>query len=330
MLQKKTETMKVSPRFCARLIFYPLFFVMLYPFIEKAVYALDQYNGFTVNQPLVPLDEIHHGGPPRDGIPSLDQPAFLRADEVKQLRPDDRVLGLYFQGIARAYPIRILNYHEIVNDNFNDIPVLISFCPLCNTGMAFDAEVRNRQLEFGVSGLLYNSDVLMYDRQTNSLWSQIRRQAISGELKGEKLKMLPVEHVTWDEWRQRFPETMVLSFDTGHRRDYETTPYTGYADSDSIYFPVANEDKRYHPKEIVLGVEISGQYKAYPFSELVKTTSPIVDVVNGKEIHIHFNAEDRSGRVVTRSGKFYPVLSAFWFAWIAFHPDTDLFQVSVE
>ena len=289
-------------------------------------------NGFVIKNPLVAIEQIRHGGPPKDGIPALDKPIFITGADVTQLKPSDRVLGLIYNCEVKAYPIRILNHHEIVNDLFGNRHVVISFCPLCGTGMGFDARVkgaglREKILDFGVSGLLYNSDVLMYDRQTESLWSQIDRQAISGPMKGAVLNTLPIEHTTWGDWYKRYPESKVLSFDTGYTRNYFYSPYAGYENSESLYFPVSHQDKRYHPKEITLGIEVNGVFKAYPFSELGKASSPLRDTVNGMQLKIHFNMETLSGRVENMSGKPYPVLSAYWFAWFAFHPETEVFEV---
>jgi len=140
-------------------------------------------NGFIISEPLIPINEIYGGGPPRDGIPSLDYPKFISASGAEFLSPDDKLLGIDFNGVQKAFPIGILDYHELVNDTFNGQPVTVSYCPLCGTGMVFNPMVKGDQLEFGVSGLLYNNDLLMYDRNTNSLWSQMEGRAISGPLK---------------------------------------------------------------------------------------------------------------------------------------------------
>ncbi len=121
-------------------------------------------NGFDLKGALIPVNQIHGGGPPKDGIPSIDQPTFVLADEEDYLQNDAAVLGINYQGIIKAYPINILNWHEIVNDQFNQEPVVITFCPLCGSGMAFSASINGKAHTFGVSGLLYNSDVLLYDR----------------------------------------------------------------------------------------------------------------------------------------------------------------------
>jgi len=284
------------------------------------------YNGFNLGRATVPKDEIHAGGPPRDGIPSIDEPRFVEPADANFLEPGDRVMGVDYNGVSKAYPIRILNWHEIVNDRFNGESVVISFCPLCGTGMVFSAEVDGRDLAFGVSGLLYNSDVLLYDRHSLSLWSQIKSEAVSGAYAGTKLKHLPASHTNWRDWRERHPDTLVLSTQTGYDRNYSDTPYDGYEGSGRIWFPVANRDERYHPKEKVMGLTLADEAKAYPFAELSKRETPITDEVAGREVEVHFDARNRTGRVVDAEGNEIPTVIGYWFAWVAFHPDTAVFQ----
>jgi hypothetical protein len=192
--------------------------------------------------------------------------------------------------------------------------------------MACLAEVADRPLTFGVSGLLYNSDMLLYDRQTRSLWSQIAARAISGAHKGRRLAAVPVSHTTWSDWRQRHPDTLVLSQDTGFSRDYHRSPYAGYEASRKLYFPVKFRAQGYHPKERILGLEIEGQYKAYPFAELAKTTGTLRDRVAGKDIDIRFDTEHQTATAVEANGRELPTIIAYWFAWYAFHPDTDVYH----
>ncbi|HEC19770.1 MAG TPA: DUF3179 domain-containing protein [Gammaproteobacteria bacterium] len=308
---------------------YPLLLIALWFWKGPQLLHAGPSNGFDLSGALVPIEQIQHGGPPRDGIPALDAPHFVSAADAGFLADDDRVLGIDLHGEQKAYPVRILNYHEIVNDRFgsshNNTPVLVSYCPLCGTGMAFLARRNGKAFTFGVSGLLYNSDVLLYDRQTESLWSQIRRQAISGPLKGERLQQLPMEHTTWADWRARYPETQVLSLDTGYRRDYSRSPYEGYETSPRLMFDVANRDGRFHPKEWVISVEINGVFKAYPFSRLAADKTELIDTVGGETIRLVYDVRRRSGRVY-RGSKLLPSTMGFWFAWYAFHPQTLVFE----
>lgn len=283
-------------------------------------------NGFDLSDALVPTDEIRHGGPPRDGIPAIDEPAFLGSDQAGFLEDEDRVLGISIEGLSKAYPIRILDWHEIVNDEFGGSPVVVSYCPLCGTGMAFDAAVDGKPRSFGVSGLLYNSDVLLYDRESESLWSQVMRKSVSGPMIGKELRQIPMSHTTWRDWRARHPDSLVLSTQTGHSRDYSRSPYGGYAESAAIFFPVKNKSARYHPKELVIGVNLGGAVKAYPFAELSRSDAVITDTLGGSELTIEFDAANRTGRVLDNSGAEIPSTIAFWFAWYAFFPNTAVFE----
>lgn len=193
--------------------------------------------------------------------------------------------------------------------------------------MAFDARVDNRNLKFGVSGLLFQSDVLLYDRKTESLWSQIMSEAISGPQQGMKLDSLPLTHTSWGAWQEPHPDTEVLSRDTGVRRDYTQDPYAGYGSSPKTLFPVINRAPGpWHAKEWVLGVEINGEYKAYPFTELSdQGVDQFIDELAGESLTITWDEENRSAAVL-RDNEIQASITAFWFAWYAFHPNSEVFQ----
>ncbi len=284
-------------------------------------------NGFDLRGALVPADAIQQGGPPRDGIPSIDAPRFVEAGR-SGLKDGDRVLGLARGGVARAYPVRILNWHEVVNDRLGDDAIAVTYCPLCGTGMAFDARVDGKAASsFGVSGLLYNSDVLLYDRSTESLWSQILEQAVAGPMKGTKLVPVSLTHTSWADWRRRHPRTEVLSTDTGHVRDYERDPYAGYDSVQRLMFDVQHRDERLPLKEWVLGVRLGGQAKAYPFSALAKRVDAqgqLQDRLGGMPVTIRFDSTHRTAEAFDAKGQALPSVMAFWFAWVAFHPKTEV------
>lgn len=285
-------------------------------------------NGFDLADSIVPQNQIFQGGPPRDGIPSIDNPKFLKPNEADFMKPKELVLGVVVGNQAKAYPIHILNWHEIVNDKTGSDHFVVSYCPLCGTGMVFSAKLEGSLMTFGVSGLLYNSDVLLYDRQTGSLWSQVMRKSISGKLKGAQLVQIPAMHTTWENWLQRYPKTKVLSRETGAIRNYERDPYSGYELSEHTYFPVTNRAPRdYHPKERVLGVTVKGVFKAYPFLELAKKNKTrFVDTIAGKKLNIHWDKKNTTSWVTDSRGREYPVTVAYWFAWYAFHPGTLVFK----
>jgi len=282
-------------------------------------------NGFVLDDALIPAKQIRNGGPGRDGIPSLDNPTFVSARSASSLRPQDRVLGIEVNGVPRAYPIRILNYHEIVNDVVGGELIVITYCPLCGSGMAFNAEIDGKDLEFGVSGLLYNSDVLLYDRQTGSLWSQILKIAVTGTMKGTLLTAVPLAHTSWQDWHTRHPDSDVLSPETGYRRNYKIDPYPGYSSSGKLYFPVQEESRLYRRKAIVMGLEIDGEFKAYPFAELQKGSGRFTDEFNGTRFEVLYDNANETARILAENGNEMPTLMAFWFAWYAFHPDGDIY-----
>jgi len=276
------------------------------------------------------VEQILHGGPPRDGIPALSDPKLVKPAQAGYLQPGDRVVGIELHGEARAYPIPILNWHEIVNDAIGAQRFAITYCPLCGTAVAFDASIDGAPTDFGVSGLLYNSDVLLYDRATESLWSQILGKSIAGVRVGKTLTPIPVSHTTWRDWQEKHPDTLVLSEDTGHFRDYSRDPYAGYEQSRYTYFAVNHEaPDNYHPKEIVVGLGVDEIYKAYPFIELDKQGKQrFSDSLNGRSFNFDWDSENRSITITDDTGSAVAAIQGFWFAWFAFHPDTQVFKAA--
>jgi len=287
-----------------------------------------EINGFELSGALIPEDEILHGGPPKDGIPALNNPQITVAFQDTPLKKDDIVIGVSHGGISRAYPIRILNWHEVVNDRLDDLSIVVTYCPLCGSAVVFDAKVRGKTLQFGVSGLLYNSDVLLYDRSTSSLWSQLEGRAISGPYKGEKLVMLSSEHTTWEDWRKKKAHTSVISFDTGFARNYSRDPYQGYSNTKKLYFPVKFRAKGIHPKERVIGIQLGNESKAWPFKDLHQTSNAITDILGGEKIKIFFDKKSQSAQIRDVKGKLLPSTTLFWFAWSAFHPNTKIYRAN--
>ena len=179
---------------------------------------------------LIPLDEVIAGGPPPDGIPPIDKPVFVSpAAADAWLKPTEPVLGLRVGSDARAYPLQILIWHEIVNDVVGGRPVVVTFCPLCNAGLVFDRVASGTTLDFGTSGKLWKSDLLMYDRETHSLWSQMEGRAVVGARAGARLTPLPANTLAYEDFKQAYPGGRVLSRETGVSRAYGRNPYEGYA-----------------------------------------------------------------------------------------------------
>jgi hypothetical protein len=206
--------------------------------------------------------------------------------------------------------------------------ILVTYCPLCGTGMVFSAYVGRVETTFAVSGLLYNSDVLLYDRASKSLWSQVLGRAVTGLMKGAELTLLAASHTSWEDWRRRYPHTLVMTTDTGHALDYEQSPYAHYRKSHRVVFPVEHQNKTVPNKKPVLGLSIEATHKAYPFSELAKLAKPrFEDSVGTRRVTIEWNGEAKSARVLTEKGAELPSVIGYWFAWYAFHPDTEVFSV---
>lgn len=194
-----------------------------------------EWPGTDFSKSSISLDEIMSGGPPRDGIPPIDNPVFLPVSEVSGLTDTEPVVGLIIGGEARAYPIRILIWHEIANDIVGGVPVAVTFCPLCNAAMVFDRRVEGQVLDFGTTGMLRNSDLVMYDRQTESWWQQFLGEAIVGELTGRVLKVLPSRLESWGNFRKRAPLGQVLVPNNANMRAYGRNPYEGYDSSASPF-----------------------------------------------------------------------------------------------
>jgi len=239
----------------------------------------------------VPLSEFRSGGPPRDGIPPIDEPKFVSQDEADEWLADrEPVLVVEQGGRARAYPTQILVWHEIVNDTFVGRPVAVTFCPLCNSALVFDRRLDGRELTFGTTGNLRKSDLVMWDRQTESWWQQFSGKALVGELTGEQLEILPSQTLSWKDFRAKFPAGDVLSRDTGNERDYGRNPYDGYDRPDEQPFLFDGEtDDRLPAKERVAAVFLGDETVVVPFSRLRE--EPIAEFeVAGAPVVVLFKA----------------------------------------
>lgn len=276
------------------------------------------------------IDEVHQGCPQRDCIPSIDDPDFVTAGEATELADADLVLGLQHDGLVRAYPAFILNFHEVVNDSLDGDPIAVTFCPLCGSGVAFRRQVDGQVTEFGVSGLLHNSDLVLYDRASESLWQQITGEAIAGPRRGRSLEAVPLTMTTWQEWRAAHPDTLVLQGVPGASYANKQ-PYGDYEQSDRLMFPAATgAASTLHPKQVIHGVRFDGGAAAV--TERALRAEPEIRVtVAGVEL---LWRRHQNGRVeVTRSDGEEPGLvpiRMFWFAWYSFNTDTALRDLQPE
>lgn len=221
----------------------------------------------------IPYDEILSGGPPKDGIPAIDKPVFLSIDDADDwLKGKEGVVVYRQEDEVRAYPLQVLMWHELVNDRVGGQPVTISYCPLCNTAIAYDGRVGDRELTFGTTGRLRYSNMVMYDRETESWWQQADGKAIVGKLLGETLTMLPAPILSWDRFKSRYPDGKVLSKNTGHRRDYGRNPYQGYDNvrSEPFLYQGPETDSSLPSMTRIVAVEHGADATAYTFDDLKK------------------------------------------------------------
>ncbi len=340
--------------------------------------ALEDPGSDAFPAPLIDLDDLVSGGPPPDGIPPIDQPRFEDVADVKWLGATDPVLSLTVDGETRGYPVAILTWHEIVNDEVAGTPVAVTYCPLCNSGVAFLRVLDGRRLDFGTSGMLYADNLVMYDRQTQSLWPQLTGVASVGALTGSELEAIPMGVVGWDQFRESHPDARVLTRETGHDRDYGTNPYVGYDQPDGgLIAPIpGGTDDRLLVKERVVGLGAGDDAPVAVVRALVADDGVLVVPLDGQQVSVWhapgqssaLDAEritestdvgtvaafsprvgrreltwrrageefvddqtgsrwDITGRAVAgplRGTRLEPVrhLDTFWFAWVAFQPET--------
>lgn len=195
--------------------------------------------------------DLKSGGPGKDGIPSINSPKFV-SRENSVFSDDELIIGVSHNGVFKAYPYGILNWHEVVNDEIGGLKIAVTYCPLCETNNVFVREINNKEYSFGVSGKLFNSCLVMFDRQTDSLWSQPWGLGVAGEKNNDVLVRVPAERTTLGQWMKAHPDSQVLSTDTGYSRNYKRYPYGSYYTDESIIFPARNQDNlKHHPKEIM-------------------------------------------------------------------------------
>ncbi len=239
------------------------------------------------------------GGPPPDGIPPIDDPQFLAVAEVDFLADEEPVVVLSLDGDTRAYPVQILTWHEIVNDVVAGRPVVVTYCPLCNSALAFERTVGERVLDFGTSGRLYLSNLVMYDRQTESLWPQAEGRAVAGVLTGTELDRLPVALLPWGQFRDGFPDALVLSRETGTSRDYGRNPYLGYDDVEASPFLFRGDvDPRLPAMARVVGLGDPEDPVAVPTDELL--ASGVVELQVAEEPILVLGAPGQASALDTR------------------------------
>lgn len=302
---------------------------------------------------------------PEGAIPEINNPVFVTAGNVTYPHDDDVVVGVVYNGIAKAYPLNILSWHEVVNDNFSGKPVALTYCVFCRTAIAYESKIAGKTLTFRVTGLLYNANDLLVDIQTRSYWQQITGEAVTGDKIGKNLTKIPTEMTTWGLWKARHPETLLLSANTGFDRDYTINPYVGYEESENTqYFPGV-ENRTLFVKDIIYGVAFNDGSKAYPknnatsagvindmvgknkllimhdkdldtvkiFSRVLKSSELNFKLMDGKIIDTNTNSVWNydgvaiDGPMNTEKLKRVDATHSFWYVWAAFYPKTEIFRV---
>jgi len=249
---------------------------------------------------LIPSGEVVDGGPGKDGIPAIDEPHFEPASTISSVAPDEFVVVLRFGGEIKAYPHDIMNWHEIVNDGPNDGPFAMSYCPLTGSAVAWKGDANMSRRSFGVSGLLYNSNLILYDRETDSRWSQMLQKSVWGPRAGEEPERIQVFETTFATLQTMYPNAQVLTRQTGWGRDYEEYPYGGYRSNEGLLFPVSKEDFRLHLKTRVIGIHSSSSSKVYQLGGFGATTQTVNEQFESQSIVVVGNTDQNFAAIYSR------------------------------
>ncbi len=272
-------------------------------------------------------------GPAKDGIPALTNPQVTPVADANHVDATARVIGVTIDGESRAYPIRILEYHEVINDQLGDTPIAVTYCPVADSVVVMDRRIDGRVLEFGVSGYLYQSNVVLYDRSDHAMWPQVGLAAASGPLVDRVMNHVTSWQITtFDQWRDEQPQSTVVSFDTGHDRDYTVDPYSMYHGDPMMMFPVSMRDRRLDVWARIIGVKLGDTTRAYGMdmlrasAELAGDPDGIVtDQIDGQTIRL--GVEPNTGTVrLIETPQDAKVAHAFWFVWASHHPDTEIYR----
>jgi hypothetical protein len=268
-----------------------------------------------------PIKDIHQGCPAVDCIPSIDKPEFIKASQVDFIGDDDLIMAVTVGNQTRVYPTTTLQQHEIVNDQIGDVPFAVTYCPLCGTGVAFSRQVNGKVVEFGVSGVLHGSDLVMYDRKNKNLWQQLTGKAFAGPNRGYQLKTLPVIMTDWKTWKPRHLNSMVLSNSKDKIKDH----YSQYRNSDKVMFGGVT-DPRIKPKRVVIGFKVNTQAVAIDL-DLIKKRRHFELKVDDTVLRIQYLSD---GEIVIQNKAdktLYELHRSYWFAWYTFNPQTRLFKL---
>ncbi|MBW2231441.1 MAG: DUF3179 domain-containing protein [Deltaproteobacteria bacterium] len=286
--------------------------------------SASELNGFSLAGLTAPREQLIAGGPARDGIHSVDAPRFAAPEDARWVRADTPVIGVALGGVAHAYPVHVMEYHQVVNDVIGGVPVVVTYDPITDMAAAWRARSGEEALVFGVSGLVYRSSFVLYDRQRESLWSPFDGRALSGPLAGDQLSAVRSRVEPMAVWLAREPGTRVLELPERMKVDYRHSPYSAYWASKDVPFPLDTTDDRFHAKELVLGVEAEGRARAYIGSVLTGAGARIVDDIGAARIRIEYDGS--TGTFRYQAPESVRVTSGYWFAWKNLHPDTEVWH----
>ena len=269
-------------------------------------------------------DKISPVLPFRGNIPPITAPAYVKAAEASYLKDDDMVIGIIRGDVKKAYPVKILRWHLIVSDEIGGTPLIITYDPLSKLGLAFNRTILDKAITFKASDKIYNANPLLTDKETKSLWSQYSGACIVGRLAGQQLEIVPVMTAPWSDWKKSYPETEVLSIETGYEREYDKNVYAGFYGNEFVPFEVDHEDKRIKNKEEIYGIAVGKAAKAYRQSALNRGTT-LSDEIGGQKITLSVDANGIVSAKADDSGEALVVRKSFWFSWAAFYPETGIY-----
>lgn len=302
------------------------------PSVSSSLNETNSSHIMTTNGVLhtVPLEEIISGGPEDDAITPILSPQFISIAEAEETLLDtDQGLSYEYKGITKFYPLEILTWHQVVNDTIDDRHILITFSPLSNSGVIFNSQITDETLTFGTSGKIWNSNLIMYDKSSKSLWSQVLGEAIMGSQAGTYLDVLPSVRMAFGSWKQSHPEGIVLAREAGLGSNYDTNPFESYYTNDTIFFQVTNNDTCLQKKDFIIGIKSNGSTKAY-LRSIIKERGEIIDTFEGQTFVLTYNKDADTVTVYrkTDDNTLTQIGAAeiFWFVWAAAYPNTELYQ----
>lgn len=277
-------------------------------------------NYFDMSNLEIAFSEIYPGGDIRMGIEVVDEALFASIDEAHSfMQPDDRLVVATYNGVSKAYPIRLLSHHEVINDDFGGEKVAVTYNALTNSANVFKSE------KLGMSAMVFSNNPMVYDAETRSLYTQLDGKSIAGEKSGQRLEMIPSEIVAWQDWSQTATDVAVFSTDNSKEIDYTTPAFDTYASTDELPFPVSYSRKTLAEKEMVVGIEVDGKTKAYPFSIMHYDNGMTEDYFNGMQLKIHYNEATGAVKVTDEEGTMINSTTCYWYAWYSFNTSTSIY-----